>query len=157
MALTFESISALPETKDYWEEPFYKANFTPPEIAYCVSQSNPRMHFAARWCAKEAFKKCRPAYAQWEMNRIEVVRGKAGRPSLQVMADDGARTPPVALSLTHTEDWALAMVVSEAEKPRLIHPAPSGSPRQSRIGIALARRLSSVPSSRSSWPSSTGN
>jgi holo-[acyl-carrier protein] synthase len=133
-----ESISALPEAKDYWEEPFYKANFTSVEIAYCVSQSNPRMHFAARWCAKEALKKCLPVCVQCDMNRIEVVRGEAGRPSLRVIADDGARTPPVALSLTHSDDWALAMVVTVAEMPPPSHAAPSDAATGSRMGLVLS-------------------
>jgi len=128
----------LPEATDYWEEPFYKANFTPAEIAYCVGQSNPRMHFAARWCAKEALKKCLPAYTQWEMKRIEVVRGEAGRPYLRLTEDGGAKTPPVALSLTHSEDWALAMVVSEAERPAPTSPRPPGSATGSRIGLGLS-------------------
>jgi phosphopantetheine--protein transferase-like protein len=133
-----ESISSLPEAKDYWEEPFYKANFTPAEIAYCVGQANPRMHFAARWCAKEALKKCLPAYTQWEMKRIEVVRGEAGRPYLRLTEDGGAKTPPVALSLTHSEDWALAMVVSGAERPAPTSPRPRGSATGSRIGLCLS-------------------
>ena len=128
----------MPEAKDYWEDPFYKANFTPAEIAYCVGQSNPRMHFAARWCAKEALKKCLPAYAQCDMNKIEVARGQAGGPYLCVTADGGARTPPVALSLTHSDDWALAMVVSRPEMPPLTPTAPSNSTSRSRIGIALS-------------------
>ena len=135
--IDLESVSALPETKDYWEEPFYKANFTPAEIAYCVSQSNPRMHFAARWCAKEAFKKCLPAYALWEMRNIEVVRGEAGRPYLQVIAEDGTRTAPVALSLTHSEDWGLAIVVSEAERTPLDPPGPTVFAKESRVGMAI--------------------
>jgi phosphopantetheine--protein transferase-like protein len=135
--IDIESIAALPEAKDYWEEPFYKANFAPAEIAYCVSQSNPRMHFAARWCAKEAFKKCLPAYVQWEMKSIEVIRGEAGRPYLRVIAEDGTNIPPVALSLTHTEDWGLAIVVSEAERTPLHRPRPTDFAKNSHVGIAL--------------------
>jgi phosphopantetheine--protein transferase-like protein len=132
-----ESVAGLPEANDYWEESFYKDNFTAAEIAYCVSQSNPRLHFAARWCAKEALKKCLPAYGRWQMNKIEVVRREAGPPYLRVLADGSTKTPPVALSLTHSEDWALALVVGGAEKPPLIRPDPSASAKESRIGIAL--------------------
>ena len=51
-----EEVSALPETNDFWAHEFYREHFSPEEIAYCVSQSLPRPHFAARWCAKEALK-----------------------------------------------------------------------------------------------------
>ena len=95
------------------------------------------MHFAARWCAKEAFKKCLPAYALWEMRNIEVVRGEAGRPYLQVIAEDGTRTAPVALSLTHSEDWGLAIVVSEAERTPLDPPGPTVFAKESRVGMAI--------------------
>jgi holo-[acyl-carrier protein] synthase len=133
-----ESISALPETKDYWEETFYRTNFTAAEIAYCISQPNPRMHFAARWCAKEALKKCRPEYLPWAMNRIEVVRSGAGSPSLRVLAEEGERTPPVAMSLTHNEDWALAIVVSATETSSAPVPDLSGAPRRDPVAFALS-------------------
>ena len=133
-----ESIAALPEAKDYWEEPFYKDNFTPAEIAYCVSQSSPRMHFAVRWCAKEALKKCVSEYSQMEMNRIEVVRRDTGSPFLQVLAPEGARMPPVAVSLTHTEDWALALVVKGEDLPSAARPKSGVTVGGSRLALGLS-------------------
>jgi phosphopantetheine--protein transferase-like protein len=107
-----ESISALPEADDYWEEPFYHTHFTDAEIAYCVSQSNPRMHFAARWCAKEAFNKCARAHGKVEMNRIEIAHRADGSPFLRLLSDTGDETPGVSISLAHSDDWAVAVVVS---------------------------------------------
>ena len=52
-----EEISTMPECLDYWVHDFYAAHFSSEEIAYCVSQADPRSHFAARWCAKEALQK----------------------------------------------------------------------------------------------------
>lgn len=132
-----ELVSALPEAKDFWEEPFYKANFTPAEIAYCIAQPNPRTHFAARWCAKEAFRKCRPAYAGLEMNMIEVVRDKTGQPHLRVLANEGTSPPPVALSLTHSEDWAFALAVSTPQQPPPALANPIALGKRSCIGIVL--------------------
>jgi holo-[acyl-carrier protein] synthase len=136
--IDIESISAMPEAKDYWEEPFYMATFTAAEIAYCVSQTNPRMHFAARWCAKEAFKKCLPRYGQREMNRIEVVRASDGQPFLRVVADEGAQSLPVALSLTHCEDWALAIVVCMPERPLPVPRDPDIPTKGGRLAIAFS-------------------
>jgi phosphopantetheine--protein transferase-like protein len=136
--IDIEPISALPETKDYWEEPFYKANFTAAEIAYCVSQSNPRLHFAARWCAKEALKKCGAEYAPMEMNKIEVARRDTGSPFLRVLAADGVRIPPVGLSLTHSEEWALALVVRRGESLPMAPPNSVGAVGGSRLALGLS-------------------
>ena len=136
--IDLEQVSALPEVKDYWEEPFYKTNFTAAEIAYCVSQARPRAHFAARWCAKEALKKCVPGCVPMDMNRIEVVRRDGGSPFLQVLTSAGASTPPVALSLTHTEEWALALVVRGGDPS----PAAPVSTGKTSGGSRLALRLS---------------
>ena len=59
--IDIERVDAMPVTDDYWEHEFYKESFSKDEIAYCLLQENPRMHFAARWCAKEALVKCDPA------------------------------------------------------------------------------------------------
>jgi phosphopantetheine--protein transferase-like protein len=133
--IDIEAISALPEAEDYWEEPFYKANFTVAEIAYCVSQFNPRRHFAARWCAKEALKKCLAEYVPMEMNKIEVVRRDTGSPFLQVLAAQGVRIPPVAVSLTHSKEWALALVVRGAGPPRVAPPNSGGAVSGSRLAV----------------------
>ena len=101
----------LPETLDYWEEPFYQQTFTPGEIAYCVRRDQPRIHFAARWAAKEAIKKCEPSLIASEMNQIEVVMGPHGSPQL-ALNHAGVSTPlPHALSLSHTGSLAIATVV----------------------------------------------
>jgi phosphopantetheine--protein transferase-like protein len=107
-----EAISALPDAKDYWDDAFYRSNFTSVEIAYCISKPSPKMHFAGGWCAKEAFKKCLPAYLTVEMNKIEVTHTAAGLPLIQVFDSKGSTKPHVALSLTHNEEWAIAVVVS---------------------------------------------
>jgi len=136
--IDIESVSSFDESKDYWEDPFYLTHFTTAEIAYCVSQPNPRMHFGARWCAKEALKKCRPEYLPWAMNRIEVVRREDNAPYLQVLAEDGIRVPKVALSLTHNADWALALVVSEREMTPVSRPDPKSVPSELRVVLVLS-------------------
>ena len=69
--IDIERVDAMPVTDDYWEHEFYKESFSKDEIAYCLLQENPRMHFAARWCAKEALVKCDPPskanrFLQWK-------------------------------------------------------------------------------------------
>jgi holo-[acyl-carrier protein] synthase len=106
-----ESIAALPDAEDPWEDAFYQQTFAKSEIAYCLTQEAPRQHFAARWAAKEALKKCDPAYLRAEMSDLEVVVQPDGVPSLRLRDGESSRKLPHALSLSHTDDFAVAMVV----------------------------------------------
>ena len=112
-----EAISALPEAADYREHEFYRDIFSAEEIAYCVLQENPRMHFAGRWCVKEALYKCDPALRPEKMAEIEVVRNDRGEISLRHRLNGEAHTLPHAVSLSHTDSLAIAVVVRAANAP----------------------------------------
>jgi holo-[acyl-carrier protein] synthase len=109
-----EQIDDLPKAADYWEDAFYRASFTPAEISYCLLQESPPHHFAARWCAKEALKKCDAAFLTEEFNRLEVANDPSGAPYLLHRTDGQARRLPHALSLSHTSTAAVAVVVKVA-------------------------------------------
>jgi len=109
--IDIEMVENLPLEEDYWEAEFYKMLFSGNEIAYCLAQDNPRMHFAARWCAKEALRKCKPVYFDLDMAQIEVTVDERGMPSMRIRTENGGHRLPVALSLTHTEVLAAAIVV----------------------------------------------
>ncbi len=106
-----EMVENLPIAEDYWDADFYRNAFSSGEIAYCVQQEEPRMHFAARWCAKEALKKCHPEYMQLEMSQLEVVMNDAGRPSMRLRLENETRELEVAVSMSHTPVMATAIVV----------------------------------------------
>ena len=120
--IDIEMVDNLPVVPDYWEDPFYTTTFTTSEIAYCLLQANPPMHFAARWCAKEALKKCDPAYSQVAMRQLEVALLPTGVPFLQSAAHGTWERLPVALSLSHTQHMAAAVVV----KPSVVNIASNG-------------------------------
>jgi holo-[acyl-carrier protein] synthase len=109
--IDIERVDAMPVTDDYWEHEFYKESFSKDEIAYCVLQENPRMHFAARWCAKEALVKCDPVFKGQSFATMEVVRNEAGELSLAHHANGTSTKPPHAVSISHTETMAAAVVV----------------------------------------------
>lgn len=115
--IDIESVDGLPEADDYWEHPFFRSTFTPGEIAYCVARPSPRPHFAARWCAKEALRKCDRAFLDVPLDSIEVVRDEAGAPTLRRLVGGEWRPLPHALSLSHTNDTAVAVVIALAEVP----------------------------------------
>ena len=109
--IDIERVDAMPVTDDYWEHEFYKESFSKDEIAYCLLQENPRMHFAARWCAKEALVKCDPTFKGQPFSTMEVVRNKSGEVSLSHHANGTSTKPPLAVSISHTETMAAAVVV----------------------------------------------
>jgi phosphopantetheine--protein transferase-like protein len=124
--IDIEMVDNLPVVPDYWEDPFYTTTFTASEIAYCLLQANPPMHFAARWCAKEALKKCDPTYSQVAMRQLEVALLPTGIPFLQSAAHGTWEPLPVALSLSHTQHMAVAVVV----KPPVVSIVGNGAKGQ---------------------------
>jgi phosphopantetheine--protein transferase-like protein len=113
-----ESVAAMPDTPDYWEDDFYKTTFTSREIAYALLQPSPRASFAAMWCAKEALRKADASLASTDWKMIEVIHDDLGKPGLIV----NGQQPAGALSLSHTDEIAFAVFVS-AREPQSIAPA----------------------------------
>ena len=119
--IDLESVESMPEADDYFAHEFYSAHFTSAEIAYCTSQESPRMHFAARWCAKEALKKCDGGLLSADMATIEVALDESGAAHLRHATGEGEPTRlPYALSMTHTSEYAAASVMRA--------PAPVAAP-----------------------------
>jgi holo-[acyl-carrier protein] synthase len=95
--------------------------FTPQEIAYAQRRANPYERYAARFAAKEAGMKA--LGTGWReglsWHDLEVVNLPTGRPTLQLhrRAAEIARklgAVNIALSLSHTGEQALAMVILES-------------------------------------------
>ncbi len=91
---------------------------TEEERAYCLSRPDPYPHVAARFCAKEAFAKAlgveRPARVPFR--DVEVVgrppRLRARGVAAELLAAKGVKN--VHVSLSHTSEYAVAVVVLEA-------------------------------------------
>ena len=99
---------------------FLQRVYTPREIAYCQSKRNAHERFAARFAAKEAAMKAIGTGLRrgvtWQ--DVEVGRESGGRPTIIFTgkaAEFAAKlgTRHVALSLTHTEETAMAQVILE--------------------------------------------
>jgi phosphopantetheine--protein transferase-like protein len=119
-----ESVSAMPDVADHWEDDFYKTIFTPREIAYALLQNSPRASFAAMWCAKEAVHKTDAWLARMDWQRLEVIHDANGKPGITV---NGGRLDG-ALSLSHTDEIAFAVfVVAPVVAPQVVasQPAPA--------------------------------
>jgi phosphopantetheine--protein transferase-like protein len=108
-----QSVSELPEAQDYWESEFYQQHFTGQEIAYALLQPNPRESFASAWCAKEALRKADSRWLDVSWKLTEVTHTPEGAPALM-----SEKNPiPSSVSLSHTKDHALAVVVLERGRP----------------------------------------
>jgi phosphopantetheine--protein transferase-like protein len=146
-----ELVESLPAAADCWEHEFYATVFTPKEIAYCLLQESPALHFAGRWCAKEALKKCDPDLLAEEMKDLEFVSGEPGGPYFRRYVNGQAHRLPHAVSMSHTAHAAVAVVVklggpapAAAEVAPVPAPAPAPAPAP-RGGLgALAVLISLV-------------
>ncbi len=107
-----EQAATFPKTEDYVEHQFYRDHFTRDEIDYCSAQFEPRLHFAVRWCAKEAVRKCLPALMNIDNTKLEVRKRHDGAPFLVIQTSTGTRDLPVSLSLSHSGGMAIAMVTA---------------------------------------------
>jgi holo-[acyl-carrier protein] synthase len=101
-------------------ERFLQRVFTPEEIRYCHSKRNSTERFAARFAAKEAaMKALGTGQRQGVIWRdIEVAHAPGGRPVLRLsgIAAEIAQKLGVnrtSMSLTHSENTAIAMVIFE--------------------------------------------
>jgi holo-[acyl-carrier protein] synthase len=101
-------------------ERFLERIFTAGEIAYCQRKKNAAESFAARFAAKEAGAKALGTGISrgvtWK--EFEVRREASGRPTLHMSGRaaelaEGLGVKRVQLSLTHSRELALAVVVAE--------------------------------------------
>jgi holo-[acyl-carrier protein] synthase len=99
---------------------FLERIFTAGEIAYCTRKKNAAESFAARFAAKEAGAKALGTGisrgVSWK--EFEVKREASGRPSLHLSGRAGELAGAmgvkrIQLSLTHSRDLAMAVVVAE--------------------------------------------
>ncbi|QNI37790.1 holo-ACP synthase [Edaphobacter albus] len=114
-------ISRIQLSIDQFGERFLHRVFTPGEIAYCQrKKKHAAESFAARFAAKEAGAKALGTGISrgitWK--EIEVQREPSGRPTLHLTgrAQERAQELGIArlsLSLTHSRDLALAVVIAE--------------------------------------------
>ena len=122
LGVDIAEVARIREAIERHGERFLTRVFTPLEIAYCQSHRNSAERFAARFAAKEAAMKA--LGTGWRRGvawrDIEVSNARSGKPALNLSgkalefyrALGGNR---VAVSLTHTEDQALAQVIIEGE------------------------------------------
>jgi holo-[acyl-carrier protein] synthase len=113
-------IARIAESIRRYGERFLRRIFTPREIEYCQRKKNAAESFAARFAAKEAGAKALGTGISRGLSwlELEVTRDPSGKPSLQLSGRAAERAAGlgvarVSLSLTHSGELALAVVVME--------------------------------------------
>ena len=84
--------------------------FTEHELSTADERASREASLAARFAAKEACRKALGTVIPWRA--VEVVSDRERVPSLRVVGHDGVR---FHVSLTHTDETAVAVVVAEAD------------------------------------------
>jgi phosphopantetheine--protein transferase-like protein len=117
VGVDIEMVENLPEVGDFWTADFYRTHFTSAEIAYCLRHEQPRIHFAARWCAKEALAKCDSQFMGVDPTTLQVALAADGRPVFERIRGEETERLPYAVSLTHTAVLAAAIVAFAPPAP----------------------------------------
>jgi holo-[acyl-carrier protein] synthase len=103
-----------------WGDKFLSRVFSRREIEYCGRYAQASMHFGARFAVKESFLKAigTGLGKGVKLLEIEVVNEESGKP--QIMLCGGAKEflvkagiEKIHLSITHTKNYASAMVLLE--------------------------------------------
>ena len=113
-------IARIQQSIDRFGERFLERVFTPREIDFCRRKKNAAESFAARFAAKEAAAKALGTGISQGVSwlELEVTREPSGRPSLALSGRAAERASRMgvarsSLSLTHSRDLAMAVVVME--------------------------------------------
>ncbi|BDG07094.1 holo-ACP synthase [Anaeromyxobacter paludicola] len=93
--------------------------FHPEEHAYCRSQPDPAVHYAGRWCAKEAVVKALSAWRLLVPRQVCILRSSDGRPRVRIDAEGGAEAARrLDVSISHTASVAVAVAAAAPARSR---------------------------------------
>jgi phosphopantetheine--protein transferase-like protein len=101
IGIDIELISAMPLVNDFRESEFYKMNFAPAEIAYCILQKDPYASFTGLFAAKEALIKADNGLQIKNFNTIVIDHLPMGKPVF----------PGFQLSISHTGETVVAVAI----------------------------------------------
>jgi phosphopantetheine--protein transferase-like protein len=131
IGIDIEEVDALPQADDYREHAFFRDNFTPAEIAYCLRQADVRASLCGTWAAKEAVLKAGIGPVT-DLKSIEIKRDALGRPTV----------PGCSVSISHTKRTAVAVCVvsAVAAAPREAPSVPAVKTTPAPVGMAFKKR-----------------
>lgn len=114
LGIDIVSVSRIEKMVETWGEDFLDRVFAGSELDYCLSKRRKYEHLAGRFAAKEAVIKATGRRFPW--NSIEILSEENGRPSVRFSLDGQIEILSEAntfVSITHQEDFALALAIHE--------------------------------------------
>jgi phosphopantetheinyl transferase (holo-ACP synthase) len=114
IGLGLESLSAYPTVENYLEDAFYRARFTPAEIAYCVGRESPATSFCTLAAVKRAVLKAEGVPTTPEqLAATEITCDEAGNPSRRdcLVSVDQSETNIIAVCLWTREPIAPVPII----------------------------------------------
>ena len=108
-------IKRIRSISEKFGERFFQRIFTDSEINYCKSFSKPELHFAGRFCSKEAYSKSIGTgiskHFRWK--DIEILNYEKGKPYIHHINENEYSKLNFQISISHTDDYACAVVTCE--------------------------------------------
>ena len=107
------SVSRIEKILQQYSDRFKKHVFTDKEKSYCDLKSNPAVHYAGRFAAKEAVKKA--LYSSSIINSIdfadiEIISNVSGVPEVKLSTQD-LKNVLVKVSISHIDELAIAFAL----------------------------------------------
>ena len=102
IGIDIEEISRFSKKDFFNHKSFYKKIFTEKEIKYCLSKSDPYLHFTGKFCAKEATIKAMEKPI--DLHEIEILNIQ-NKPSIIL-----PKPYQGMVSISHTKNYAVAIV-----------------------------------------------
>ena len=107
------SVSRIEKILQQYSDRFKKHVFTDKEKSYCDLKSNPAVHYAGRFAAKEAVKKA--LYSSSIINSIdfadiEIISNISGAPEVKLSTQD-LKNVFVKVSISHIDELAIAFAL----------------------------------------------
>ncbi len=105
-------VERIEKAIEKWGMRFLKRVFTPTELEYCRSRAREGIHFAARFAAKEAFRKAAGRKLNW--TDVEIINEDEGKPAVSLsgkISGDDIKNWKSFISISHTYEYAIAYVL----------------------------------------------
>ena len=105
-------VERIEKAIEKWGIRFLKRVFTHTELEYCRNRAREGIHFAARFAAKEAFRKAAGRKLNW--TDVEIINQDEGKPVVRLSGEisgDDIKNWKSFISISHTYEYAIAYVL----------------------------------------------
>lgn len=118
IGIDIEDINRFKVHLEQRNQRFFERLFSKEEIDYCMRKKQPEAHFAARFCAKEAFVKASASQEKFNITDVHVLK-KDNQPMIEIWQKESNKVKlikffkahAVMLSLSHSKTYACAQVI----------------------------------------------